>query len=104
MMNMCLNCFLLISNITFTIPLGHRLESSTCPTTHYCISAFLCFFLISGCTLKRKIDEQVAPVSNNTVTGSEINNFTSNVANLPEEVDDKCFVALKFFQSFIHVH
>ena len=98
----CLNCFLLISNVTFTIPLGHRLVPSMCPI-HNCISTIrvlLDIWLYS----EKEIHEQVVPVSNNAVTGSVLNNFTSNVANLPGDgctVDTMCFMALKIFKSFI---
>ena len=49
---------------------------------------------------EKEIHEQVAPVSNNAVTGSELNNFTSNVASLPGDgctEDTMCFMALRFF-------
>ena len=43
MINMCSNCLLIISNVTFTTPLGHQLLLSTCPT-HNCISAICALF------------------------------------------------------------
>ena len=97
MMNVCSNCLSLISNVTFTIPLGHKLIPSTCPT-HNCISTICALsdiWLYNG----KEIQEQVALVSNNAVTGSVLNNFTSKVANLPGDgcmVDTMCFVAHKF--------
>ena len=42
------------------------------------------------------MQEQVAAVSNNAVTGSVLNNFTSKVANLPWDgciIDTICFEA-----------
>ena len=81
MMNMCSNCLLLISNITFTTPLGHRLVPSACPT-YNCISTICILFdiwLYNG----KEIHEQVAQVWDNADTGSVLNNFTWNVANLP---------------------
>ena len=86
----------LISKITFTIPLGQKLVSSACPT-HNCISTICVLsdiWLYDG----KEIQEQVAPVSNNAVTGSVLNNFTSKVANLPGGgciVDTMCFMALR---------
>ena len=80
---MCSNCLLLISNITFTTPLGHRLVPSTCPI-HNCISTICVLFDISLYNVN-EIHEHDAPVSNNAITGSVLNNFTSNVANLPED-------------------
>ena len=47
----------------------------------------------------KEIHEEVAPVLNNAVTGSVLNNFTLNVANLPGDgciVDTMCFMELKF--------
>ena len=96
-MNMCLNCLLLISIVTFTTPLGHKLVPSTCPT-HNCISTICVLFdiwLYNG----KEIHDQVAPALNNAVTGSVLNKFTSNVANLPGDgctVDTMCFVVLRF--------
>ena len=103
-MNMCLNCLLLISNINFTIPLGHKLVPPTCPT-HNCISTMCVLFdiwLYNG----KEIRQQVAPVLNKTITGSVLNNFTSNVANLLGDgctVDDYVFCGTWIFKSFICV-
>ena len=96
-MNMCSNCLLLISNITFTTPLGHKLVPSTCHT-HNCISTICVLFEI-WLYNEKEIHKQDAPVLNNAVTGSVLNNFTSNVANLPGDgctVDNMCYVALRF--------
>ena len=96
-MNVCSNCLPLISNVIFTTPLGHKLVPSACPTCN-------CIFTI--CALsdiwlhnEKEIHKQVALVSNNAVTGSVLNRFTSKVANLPGNgciVDTICFVALRF--------
>ena len=96
-MNVCSNCLSLISNVTFTIPLGHKLVPSACPT-HNCISTICVLFdicLHNG----KEIQEQVVPVSNNAVTDSVLNNFSSKVANLRKVgciVDTMCFMACKF--------
>ena len=96
-MNICLNCFLLVSNVTFTIPLGCRLVPSTCPT-HNCIST-ICVLFDIWLYNEKEMHEQVAPVLNNAVTGTVLNNFTSNVAYPPGNgcaVDTMCFMALRF--------
>ena len=93
---MCSNCVLIIFNKTFTTPLGHKLVPSTC-STHKSISTIYVLFdiwLYNG----KEIHEQDAPVSNNAVTGLVLNNFTLNIANLPEDgctVDTIYFVALR---------
>ena len=97
MMNMCLNCLLLISNITFTTPLGHKLVPSACPT-HNCIST-ICLLFDIWMYNEKEIHEHVAPVLNNAVTGSVLSNFTSNVVNLPGDgctVDTMYFMVLRF--------
>ena len=69
---------------------------SACPT-HNCISTICTLsdiWLYSG----KEIQEQVAPVSNNAVTGLVLNNFTLKVANLPWVsciIDTTCFVACR---------
>ena len=66
--------------------------------THNCISTMCAtsdIWLYNG----KKIQEEVALVSNNAVTGSVQNNFTSKVANLPGDccmVDTICLVACRF--------
>ena len=87
---------LFISNITFTTPLGYKLVPYACPT-HNCISTICVLFDICLYNVN-EIHEHDAPVSNNAVMGSVLNNFTSNVANLPEDgctVDTMCSVALR---------
>ena len=97
MMNVCSNYLSLISKVTFTIPLGHKLIMSACPT-HYCISTICALsdiLLYNG----KEIQKQVAPVSNNAVTGSVLNNFTLKVANLPGVgfiIDTMSFVPCRF--------
>ena len=97
MMNMYSNCFLLISNIAFTTPLGHNLVLSACPTCN-CISTICVLsdiWLYNG----KEVHEQVALVPNNAVTSSVLNTFTLNVTNLPGDgctVDAMCFMALRF--------
>ena len=96
-MYVCSNCLSFISNVTYTIPLGQKLVPSTC-LTHNCISttcALSDIWLYHG----KEIREQVVSVSNNVVTYSVLNNFTSQVANLPGVgciVDTMCFVAHRF--------
>ena len=91
---MCSNCISLISKLTVTIPLEHKLIPSACPT-HNCISTICALsdiWLYNG----KEIQVQVAPVSNNAVTGLGLNNCKSKVANLPGVgciIDTMCFVA-----------
>ena len=65
-----------------------------CPT-YNCISTICTLsdiWLYNG----KEIQEQVSPVSNNAVTGSVLNSFTSKVANPPGVgciIDTMCFVA-----------
>ena len=97
MVNMCLNCLLLISNMPFTTPLGYKLVLSTCPTHNY-IST-ICVLFDIWLYNEKEIYEQVSSVSNNVVNGSALNNFTLNVANLPGHgcvVDTMCLVLLRF--------
>ena len=78
-MNVCSNCLSLSSKLTVTVPLGHKLEPYACPTRN-CISTICALsdiWLYNG----KEIQEQVAPVSNNAVTSSVLNNLTSKVAN-----------------------
>ena len=78
-MNVCSNCLSLISNVKFTIPLGHKLVLSACPT-HNCISTICALsdmWLYNG----KEIQEQVAPVLNNAVTGSVLNNLYQKQLN-----------------------
>ena len=82
---------LLISNVTFTTPLGHNLYHSLVLLVTASLPYILSdIWLYSG----KKIHEYIATVSNNAVTGSVLNNFTSNVANLPV---DCCAVDTMFF-------
>ena len=91
-----LNCFVLISNITFTTPLGHKLVPSACPT-HNCIST-ICVLFDIWLYNEKEIHKQVVLVSNNAVTGLVLNNLTSEVANLLGDgctMNTTCFMALR---------
>ena len=96
-MNVCSNCLSLISKVTFSIPLGPKLTLSTYPT-HTCISTICALSDIWLYNLK-EIQEQVAPVSNNDLTGSVLNNDTLKVVYLPGIgciIDTVCFMAYRF--------